>query len=108
MSDKPAGSRPHFRGSKFNQPRLAPDEAARQGSAARQAFSAFGDRERAMAFLNSHDEELGGRPIDVAIASGSGLAAVEQAIGRALARSGTMSLDGASTPAPRSDPVSND
>jgi len=63
----------------FSGPRLDPVSAERQGRAAKLAFEALG-REAATSFLNGHDPALGGRPIDLAIASAEGLAAVEGAI----------------------------
>ncbi|KQN39411.1 hypothetical protein ASG37_07510 [Sphingomonas sp. Leaf407] len=60
--------------------RLTPDQATRQGQVATSAFHHFGGRDAAMAFLNAHDETLGGRPLDLAIASPDGLAAVEAAM----------------------------
>jgi hypothetical protein len=66
--------------SKRDGPRLTPDEAERQGRATRCAWEAFAEPGAAIAFLNGFDETLGGRPIDLAIASADGLAAVEQAI----------------------------
>ena len=71
-------SRP-FR-NKFNAPRLSPEEAARQGRATNLALAAFPDVAATMAFLNTDDAALGGRPIDLAVASDAGLAKVEQAI----------------------------
>lgn len=71
--------RKNFR-NKFNAPRLSAEEAERQGIAAKTAWAAFPEPGAAVAFLNSHDEALGGRPIDLAIASPSGLQAVEEAI----------------------------
>ena len=71
-------SRP-FR-NKFNAPRLTGDEAARQGRATNLALAAFPDVAATMAFLNTADEALGGRPIDLAVASPEGLIKVEQAI----------------------------
>lgn len=56
--------------------RLAPEAAARQGQVTSMALQAFGDRHRVIAFLNTHDDSLGGRPLDLAIAGASGLAAV--------------------------------
>lgn len=64
---------------RFTAVRLDPGSAERQGRAARLAFEALG-REAATEFLNGFDEVLGGRPLDLAVASGEGLAAVEQAI----------------------------
>ncbi len=52
--------------------------AARQGSIAQRAFLAFGNRDAAVAFLNTHDDALGQRPIDAAVASADGLAAAER------------------------------
>jgi hypothetical protein len=76
----PSPGRPKFRGSRQAHLRLSPDEAQRQGAAARHAWSAFQDKDRVVAFLNGHDEELGGRPIDLAVASDAGLARVTDAI----------------------------
>lgn len=84
MSNDQPAPLPRSRQWRNAQPRLAPEEAARQGAAARLAWSAFENRERAMAFLNDVDESLGGRPIDIAISSSAGLAAVEQAIARSV------------------------
>jgi uncharacterized protein (DUF2384 family) len=66
----------HFR-KRTNGPRLSPREAERQGLASRQAFAVLG-RDDAITFLNTMDEALGGRPIDLAVQSDEGLAAVTQ------------------------------
>lgn len=65
---------------KYTTVRLTPDQATRQGQVATGAFRHFGERDAAMAFLNAHDEALGGRPLDLAIASAEGLALVEAAM----------------------------
>lgn len=65
---------------RFDGPRLAPDQAARQGRASKLAFDALGQPAAVIAFLNTHDAELGGRPLDVAIESDEGLARVEQVL----------------------------
>jgi hypothetical protein len=65
---------------RVNQPRLSPAEAERQGRAARLALESFVVPGDAIAFLNAFDEKLGGRPIDLAVASAAGLSAVEQVI----------------------------
>ncbi|MBW6521989.1 DUF2384 domain-containing protein [Sphingomonas sp. RHCKR47] len=70
---KPAGR--HFRPARVAMDRGA---AARQGSIAQRAFLAFGNRDAAVAFLNTHDDALGQRPIDAAVASADGLAAAER------------------------------
>lgn len=62
---------------KYTTVRLTPDQASRQGQVATSAFRHFGGRDAAMAFLNDHDDALGGRPLDLAIASAEGLAMVE-------------------------------
>jgi uncharacterized protein (DUF2384 family) len=59
--------------------RLPPEQAERQGRIARIAFEILG-RDGATAFLNTHDEGLGGRPLDLAMASADGLADIEAAI----------------------------
>jgi hypothetical protein len=61
-------------------PRLAPDQLARQGQVSRIAFEALHQPAAVIAFLNTHDEALGGRPIDLAIASPEGLLSVERAL----------------------------
>jgi uncharacterized protein (DUF2384 family) len=62
-------------------PILSPDEGKRQIRAVRAAQAALGSVEAVRAFLNSHHSALDGRPIDLAVASEAGLAAVEEAIG---------------------------
>lgn len=61
-------------------PVLSRDEGARQLRAVRAAHEALGDVEAVRAFLNCHHQALDGRPIDLAVASDEGLAAVEGAI----------------------------
>jgi len=61
-------------------PRLDPDQAKRQGRVSRLAFEALRQPGAAIAFLNTHDETLGGRPIDLAVASEDGLLNVERAL----------------------------
>lgn len=62
--------------SRYATVRLAPDAAMRQGRVATLAWEALGDRDAMIAFLNTHDVTLGGRPIDLAVASDAGFAAV--------------------------------
>ena len=61
-------------------PRLSRDEADRQGRATRLAINAFPGAGAAVAFLNAHNDELGGRPLDIAVASAAGLLALEKLI----------------------------
>jgi uncharacterized protein (DUF2384 family) len=70
-----------FRRRARNGPILSPDEGRRQIRAVRAAQAALGSVEAVRAFLNSHHPALDGRPIDLAVASEAGLAAVEEAIG---------------------------
>ena len=86
--DKPAapgGGMMHFRKSTRNQVRLPKDAAVRQGDITSLAFSLLGGRDAAIAFLNSDNAELGGRPIDLATDNAEGYAAVEQAIRKSAA-----------------------
>ena len=61
-------------------PVLSPDEGRRQGSVVRSAQAALGSVEAVRDFLNTHHQALEGRPLDLAVASEAGLAAVEAAI----------------------------
>ena len=72
---------------------LSPDEGKRQSRAVRSAQAALGSVEDVRAFLNGHDQGLGGRPIDIAIASDAGLAAVEAALAKAEARTSVAGND---------------
>jgi uncharacterized protein (DUF2384 family) len=65
---------------RYDTVRLSPDAAARQGKAATLAFEHFRDSAKVIAFLNTHDDALGGRPIDLAVESAEGLAAVAKAL----------------------------
>ena len=60
---------------------LSGPERARQGQVVRAAQAAFGDHRRVIAFLNNPHARLDRRPLDLAIESDAGLAAVEAAIG---------------------------
>ena len=65
---------------RFAGPRLSPEEAARQGRATSLAFETLKESSAVIAFLNTDDPELGGRPLDLAIASPEGLSSVERAL----------------------------
>ncbi|MES2444321.1 MAG: antitoxin Xre/MbcA/ParS toxin-binding domain-containing protein [Pseudomonadota bacterium] len=65
---------------RFDTVRLSPEAAARQGKAATLAFEKFRESAAVVAFLNTHDDALGGRPIDLAVESAEGLKAVEAAL----------------------------
>lgn len=63
---------------------LPADAVARQGQITRIAWEHMREPGEAIAWLNAHDDALGGRPIDLATASVEGFAAVEAAIGARL------------------------
>ncbi len=54
-------------------PAMPREDAARQAVIAGAAWSVFQDREAVMTFLNTHRDDVGGRPLDIAIASDDGL-----------------------------------
>jgi len=88
--EKPAeatNAKPEFKRfrKRFDTVRLSPEAAARQGKAATAAFLALKDRDAMIAFLNTHDDSLGGRPIDLAVESDDGLKAVEAALAKRAA-----------------------
>lgn len=58
--------------------RMDTEDARRQSSIVQAAWKSFGEREPAMAFLNTHQDGIEGRPLDIATASDEGLAAVER------------------------------
>ena len=66
---------------KAHAPRLDPQQARRQGEITRLAFLLLG-RDAAIAFLNGHNAQLSGRPLDLATASDEGRNSVEAEIGR--------------------------
>lgn len=59
---------------------LPREEAQRQGDISQLAFLRMGGRDPAIAFLNSEDPELGGRPLALATASVEGYVRVAEAI----------------------------
>lgn len=67
-------------GKRFDAPRLTPEEADRQGRISRLAFERLREPKAVMAFLNTHNTVLDGRPLDLAITSSEGLARVEAAL----------------------------
>ena len=77
-----------FRKRAWSGPVLSRDEGIRQGRAVRAASAALADGETVRTFLNSHHDGLRGRPLDLAVASDAGLAAVEAAIGAEALRCG--------------------
>jgi hypothetical protein len=72
--------------SRRDQPRLSPEQAARQGRAVSAALRAL-PAGAAMTFLNTDHAGLG-RPLDLAIESAAGLASVEEALALKAAKVG--------------------
>ena len=70
--------RKQFR-NRFAAVRLTPDAVERQSRITLLAWDLMGP-DAALAFLNNHDADLNGRPLDLAVASGAGYAAVEREI----------------------------
>jgi len=70
---------------RFAGQRLTPEAAARQGRVTQLAWRLLGGREGAIAYLNASDDTLGGRPLDLAVASEEACQAVEHAIERQAA-----------------------
>ena len=70
-----------FRGSRKDRPRLAADEAKRQGEITLLAFQLLG-KDAAIAFLNTENAQLGARPLDVAIGTAEGFGRVETELSR--------------------------
>ena len=76
------------RSNRFFRPKRTPlprDDARRQGDISQLAFLTMGGRDPAIAFLNTENAALGGRPLAVATASDTGYEQVATAI-RAWAR----------------------
>ncbi|WP_448664295.1 hypothetical protein ACG3SL_06360 [Sphingomonas sp. CJ20] len=65
---------------RFDTPRLSPEAAQRQGKVATLAWDRLRDRDQVVAFLNTHDDALGARPIDLAVESQAGLDRVLQSL----------------------------
>lgn len=69
---------------KHTTPRLSPEGVERQSRITLLAWNMLG-ADSAIAFLNTYNDGLEGRPLDLAVASDDGCAAVERAI---MARAG--------------------
>jgi uncharacterized protein (DUF2384 family) len=87
MSDEPsdplatslaAPKRKHFR-NKHMTPRVSPEGVERQSRVTLLAWNLLG-ADSAIAFLNTYNDGLAGRPLDLAVASDAGCEAVEHAI----------------------------
>lgn len=61
--------------------RPAPEQLRRQNSVLQCAWRSLGTASPVIAFLNTHNEELGGRPLHLALESDEGLLRVEGLLG---------------------------
>lgn len=59
-------------------PKLSADAARRQGAITRLALERLGNRDEAIAYLNTERTELGARPIDLATATVEGFERVQR------------------------------
>jgi len=77
-----AGARSPMRRSRHVEARLVPtpDQRRRQARIVRLAMDELGSADAIRSFLNDRHDGLGGRPLDLAMASDAGLAAAEAAI----------------------------
>ncbi|WP_112381248.1 MULTISPECIES: hypothetical protein [Sphingomonas] len=74
-----ADTKPQSRTKRFrpdNVKRMEPNAMRRQAALAQIAWHHLRDSATVICFMNLHDDELGARPIDVAIASDEGLSRV--------------------------------
>jgi len=87
MTDEPAATvntaltapKPKPFRNKYTTLRLSTDAVERQSRITLLAWNLLG-ADSAIAFLNSYNDALGGRPLDLAVASADGYEAVERAI----------------------------
>ena len=68
--------------------RFTPEQVNRQNALIRYAWANLATKEAVIAFLNTHNEELGGEPLTLAIASEQGLRSAEEMLSRAPAPEG--------------------
>lgn len=58
--------------------RFTPHQAQRQNDLIRSAWLSFGTKEAVIAFLNTTNEEIGGRPLTLALGSDDGLRSAQR------------------------------
>ena len=71
--------KPRFRRSR-PMAKMPRENAQRQGAIATLAFMEFGDRDKAVSFLNTHNDALDARPLDMASESSEGFDKVSELI----------------------------
>ena len=69
-----------FKRSRRRRTPIPAGQARRQGTIATLAFTSLKDKDTALAFLNQHSEALGGRPLELAMASEEGFQKISAAI----------------------------
>lgn len=89
-------------------PVLSREASVRQGQAVRAAMAALPDAGAASLFLNSHHAGLGARPLDLAVESDIGLAAVEAAISAGSGRDRHQKKDIAMKPTNSAAPAARE
>lgn len=76
---------------KARDPQLSDEHIRRQSLITHLAFVQLGSRDEAISFLNTHNEPLGGRPLDRAMSGADGYAEVEKAL-KSLERPAAVKL----------------
>lgn len=94
MTEQPPANNPRvlrFRRAQVG-PKLTRDQSRRQSAVATLAWQMLDGRDEIAAFLNTDDLALGGRPLDLAIASDEGFNRVETALRERAAAQGRRML----------------
>lgn len=97
MTEQPTTAAPRalrFRRAQIG-PKLTRDQSRRQSAVATPAWQMLDGRDEIAAFLNTDDVALGGRPLDLAIASDEGFNRVETALRERAAAQGRQMLQDA-------------
>ena len=72
---------------------FTPDQSKRQNDLLRSAWQSLQTKEAVIAFLNTHDADLGGEPLTLALASEDGLRSAERLLGEMSLRAAVISKD---------------
>jgi hypothetical protein len=85
---EPAPRKPQTRTFRRSVPivRFTPDQSRRQNDLIRGAWESLKTKEAVIAFLNTHNDALGGEPLTLALASEEGLRFAEQELGTEAAK----------------------
>ena len=74
--------------------RFTADQSRRQNDLLRGAWRSFKSKDAVIAFLNTHNEDLGGEPLTLALASDDGPSSAERLLGEMRARADDPAADG--------------